>query len=60
MMRRYPMIASVLVFGLVVFLISLAIARKSDVCENGEIATYIAVIAWGSMVFGLYIARFVA
>jgi len=54
------MIASVLVFGLVVFLISLAIARKSDVCENGEIATYIAVIAWGSMVFGLYISRFVA
>jgi len=54
------MIASVLVFGLVVFLVSLAVARKSDVCENCEITTYIAVIAWGSMVFGLYIARFVA
>ena len=51
------MIASVLVFGLVVFIISLLIARRSSICEKGEIATYIALIAWGSLVFGLYISK---
>lgn len=53
------MIASVLVFGLLVFMISLMIAKRSDVCEKGEIATYIALIAWGSLVFGLYISKIV-
>ncbi|MGO9611448.1 MAG: hypothetical protein ACLPX5_00215 [Dissulfurispiraceae bacterium] len=54
------MVAGILVFGLVVFMTSLLIARRSAICDKGEIATYIAVIAWGSMVFGLYISKFIA
>jgi hypothetical protein len=52
------MIASVLFFGILVFMISLLISKRSAVCEKGEIVTYIALIAWGSMVFGLFISRF--
>ena len=52
------MMASVLIFGMLVFVISLLISKRSDVCEKSEIATYIAVIAWGSMVFGLFISKF--
>lgn len=51
------MIASVLLFGMLVFGISLLISKRSAVCEKGEIATYIALIAWGSMVFGLFISK---
>jgi len=52
------MITGVLVFGLVIFVMSFFILKRSNVCEKGEIATYIALIAWGSMVFGLYVSRF--
>jgi hypothetical protein len=52
------MITGVLVFGLVIFVMSFFISKRSNVCEKGEIATYIALIAWGSMVFGLYVSRF--
>lgn len=52
------MIASVLIFGMLVFIVSLLISKRSAVCEKGEIATYVAVIAWGSMVFGLFISKF--
>jgi len=52
------MITGILVFGLVIFVMSFFISKRSNVCEKGEIATYIALIAWGAMVFGLYISRF--
>ena len=52
------MIAGVLIYGLMVFMLSFFISGRSAVCEKGEIATYVALIAWGSMVFGLFIARF--
>jgi len=52
------MITGILVFGLVIFVMSFFISKRSNVCEKGEIATYIALIAWGSMVFGLYVSRF--
>jgi hypothetical protein len=51
------MIASVLLFGLAIFVISLLISKRACICEKGEIATYVALIAWGSMVFGLFISK---
>ncbi|HMK57122.1 MAG TPA: hypothetical protein VK448_10840 [Dissulfurispiraceae bacterium] len=54
------MIASVLIFGLLIFAVSFLVSKKSVVCERSEIATYVSVIAWGSMVFGLFISRFLA
>jgi len=54
------MIAAILSFGLVMFMISLGVAGRSATCEKSEIATYISVIAWGSMVFGLCVTKFLA
>ncbi|HMK60085.1 MAG TPA: hypothetical protein VK452_02930 [Dissulfurispiraceae bacterium] len=54
------MIVSILIFGLLIFTVTFLISKRSVVCERSEIATYLSVIAWGSMVFGLYISRFLA
>jgi hypothetical protein len=54
------MITGVMVFGLVIFVLSFFISRRTNVCEKGEIATYVALIAWGSLMFGLFISKFTA
>lgn len=50
------MVAGVLVFAIVTFFISLLIGRTNDV-DKGKVATYVTLIAWGSLLYGLYMAK---
>lgn len=50
------LIFGVLVFAIVTFFVSFLIGRTGE-CDKGKVGTYITLIAWGSMIFGLYIGR---
>ena len=47
---------SVLVFAIVTFFASFLIGRTGEM-DRGKAATYITLIAWGSLIVGLYIGR---
>jgi hypothetical protein len=44
-------------FGIVVLILSYGIAKKMEGSEKSELATYIALTAWGSLMIGFVIAR---
>lgn len=50
------MVFGVLIFAIVTFFISFLIGRTGEI-DKGKAATYITLIAWGSLIFGLYIGR---
>ncbi len=50
------MVMGVLIFTIAIFLISFLIGRSNDV-DKGRIATYVVLIAWGSLLYGLYLSR---
>ena len=50
------MVFSVLAFSIVTFFISFMIGRMGET-DKGKAATFITLIAWGSLIFGLYIGR---
>ena len=50
------LVFGVLVFAIVTFFVSFLIGRTGEF-DKGKVATYITLIAWGSMTFGLYIGR---
>jgi hypothetical protein len=50
------LVFGVLVFAIVTFFVSFLIVRTGEF-DKGKVATYITLIAWGSMIFGLYIGR---
>ena len=50
------MVFGVLVFAIAMFFISFLIGRTGEI-DKGKAATYITIIAWGSLIFGLYIGR---
>jgi len=50
------LIFGVLVFAFVIFAVSLLVTRTNE-CDKGKVATYITLIAWGSMIFGLAMGR---
>jgi hypothetical protein len=49
-------ISGVLVFAVAMFFVTLLIGKANDF-DKGRIATYVTIIAWSSMVFGLFIGR---
>ena len=51
------MITGVLVFGVIIVMISAVITRKRDELEASEIATYVVLIAWGSLLWGFFLSR---
>ncbi len=51
------MIASVLIFSIAVFIVSYLIS-KARAFDAGKLAAYITLVAWGSMIVGLWISRF--
>ncbi len=51
------MIAGVLAFSIVVFVVSYLIS-KAKVIDAGKLAASITLVAWGSMIVGLCIAKF--
>ena len=51
------MLVGVLIFGMLIFTISLAIVRGYKNIEPTQMATYIVLIAWGSLVCGFLLDR---
>lgn len=45
-----------LIFAVITFIASFVIGRSRDL-DRGKIATYITLIAWGSLLCGLFISR---
>jgi hypothetical protein len=50
------LVFSVLVFAIVAFFVSFLIGRTED-GDKGKLALYTTLIAWGSLLCGLYMAR---
>ncbi len=50
------MMASMLVFAAAAFCLSFLIGRSKDM-DRGKIAVYVTLIAWGSLLYGLYVAK---
>jgi hypothetical protein len=50
------LVFGVLAFAIVTFFISFMIGKQNNV-DHGKVATYVTLIAWSSLVFGLYIGR---
>jgi hypothetical protein len=51
------LIIGVLVFSVVVVVISAVITKKRDRLEASEIATYVVLVAWGSLLWGIFLSR---
>jgi len=52
------MILGVLMFSLFSIYASFKILRNYDVLEKTELVSYVVLIAWGSLAFGIYISRY--
>ena len=52
------MFAGVLAFGVIVIIITALIVKRRDKMDRAEIATYIVLIGWGSLLWGLFMAKF--
>ena len=52
------MVAGMLAFSVIIILISAVISKRRDKMERSEIATYIVLIAWGSLLWGLFLTKF--
>jgi len=50
-------VAGMLAFSVVIFWISVVISKRRDKMERSEIATYLVLIAWGSLLYGLFLAK---
>ncbi len=50
------MIVSMLVFALAAFCLSFLIGRSKNM-DRGQIAVYVTLVAWGSLLYGLYMAK---
>jgi hypothetical protein len=51
------LVAGVLAFSVIVIIISAVITKRRDKMDGAEIATYVVVIAWGSLVWGLFLSK---
>ena len=52
------LIASMLIFALTAFCLSYLVGRSKDL-DRGKIAVYVTLVAWGSMLYGLYMAKII-
>ena len=50
------MVTGVLLFAAVTFFMSFQISRTNDF-DRGKVATYVTLIAWGSLLYGLYLSK---
>jgi uncharacterized membrane protein len=50
------LVMGVLIFAIVTFFISFLIGRMSEF-DKGKIATYMTLVAWGSLLYGLYLTK---
>ena len=47
----------VLIFSLIVVIIAALIIKRKGKMDRAEIATYVALIAWGSLFWGLVLSK---
>ena len=52
------MAVGMLAFSIVIILFSAVIGKMHENMDKAEIATYIVLISWGSLLFGLFLSRF--
>jgi hypothetical protein len=50
------MVAGMLFFAIVTFFLSFLIGRTNDI-DKGKSAAYVTLIAWGSLLYGLYLSK---
>lgn len=51
------MIAGVLVFSVIVVIIAALIIKRLGKIDSAEMATYVVIIAWGSLFWGLLLSK---
>lgn len=51
------MLLSILIFSVMVSFISFLISKKHRAYDRAEIATYMVLVAWGSLMFGMFMSR---
>ena len=51
------MLAGVLLFSVIVAIIIFLIFRRYEEMEKAQIATYVVLIAWGSLFWGLMLSK---
>lgn len=49
--------AGVILFSLIVVIIAILIIKRHGKIEKAEMATYIVIIAWGSLFWGLLLSK---
>jgi len=52
------LVVGMLAFSAIIVLISAVIAKRRDKMDRAEVATYIVLIGWGSLLWGLYLAKY--
>jgi hypothetical protein len=45
-------------FSAIAFALSWAVGKRGKVIDSGELSFSVLVIAWGAMLYGIYIARY--
>lgn len=50
-------IAGILMFSVLAFFLSFQVVRKYHRLDRMELALYIVLIAWGSLIFGMFLSR---
>jgi hypothetical protein len=50
------MVFSILIFAMISFFVSFLIGRMKD-HDKGKIAAFTTLIAWGSLMYGLFLAK---
>lgn len=51
------MFAGVVIFSLFAVLVSCLIFKRYEKIERAELSTYVVLIAWGSLLWGLFLSR---
>jgi hypothetical protein len=49
--------AGVLAFSVIVVIISALITKRRDKMDAAEVATYVVIIAWGALLWGLFLSK---
>ena len=52
------MFAGVVAFSVIIIIMSALIAKRRDKMDKAEISTYVVLIAWGSFLWGLFLAKY--
>ena len=51
------MVAGIFGFSVVVIITSALIMKKHDTMDEAEIATWVVILAWGSLFWGMFLSK---